>query len=135
MKYTAHQFNKVLLGLKNGSRTAAATGTPVDVRGYSEALIIVTAGTFLADASVVIGVIEGPTLTACTGVISGASFDAIVPANDNQQHVARLDLRKRDRYLNIKTAVANSTGHVAGVVIVLSGAKNLPTGQTAVFDI
>jgi len=137
MKYTADEHIKPVKMLEPLSRTAAATATPVKVTGFSEALIVLDAGTVGADASVVVGVIEGPTLTACTGVISGASFDAITTSTDQKLYVARLDLNKRDKYLNIKSAVANATAGVYAVQIVLSNAKTLPVTQsnTVVFSL
>lgn len=138
MKYTANEFLKVAHALEAKSYTAASTsGATVDVTGYDECLVILNVGVAAANAELDVALYEGPTLTACTGTISGASFRQVTATNDQLTYVGRIDLRKRDKYLQARFACDGSNAVIASCDFILVNPKYGPASQvnTVAFNI
>lgn len=110
--------------LAPAARTAAATGTTIDLQGYEGALIQAVVGT-ITDGTHTLTVEEsadGTTWTAVAAADLTGSF-ANLASNTNQ----KVGYRGTKRYIRVNTTVSGATtGGVYSVVVVRSNPRKCP---------
>jgi len=118
-------FDNILCtaSLVPATRTASANGTAVDTRGYSDGMIVVTAGDIdlaNADETYTFTVEESEDGSTGWTAVSGIS---ITITADNQTKEARLaDLNlTRDRYLRAVLTAAGTTPSIPGTAFFVLG--------------
>lgn len=142
MKMTAHQIAKVAPAIAPASYAAAGVtlGSEIDCQGYDEALVVFHLGVATATGTVVFGIQDCATSGGSySGAISGTAAPASSAYNvntDQTLYVARLDLRKRERFIKVSYDVDTDNVIFSSCVILL-GAKEAPVTQvnTTVFSV
>jgi len=132
MKYAAHEFATVRLGLVAQDLQAGSGGTDgtgIDCAGFDECLVIVNSGTNTSTGSLDVIVEEAPDDSTYVAV-SGAVFTQILAANDNTIYQGRIDLRKRNQYLRINAVGDGSNAAIASVSFILLNPKYGPATPT-----
>ncbi|MBW1953957.1 MAG: hypothetical protein JRI66_12915 [Deltaproteobacteria bacterium] len=128
MKYSLHEFLKAVVGIATASHAAGTVNGPaIDRVGFEEALVVVHSGTNGAGGTVDIKVQESDDNSTWAD-ISGAAFDQITEANDNDIYVGRINLKPRKKYIRV-VATVGTAACVFGAVIVLGAAIDLPVSQ------
>lgn len=125
---------KVVNSISPASHSAGTVnGTGVDSKGFHEALVVLNAGTNEATGTNNVKVQESDDNSTFSD-ITGAAFTEVTTANDNAVYAGRIRMTvSRKRYLRVVAVVATAAC-IAGAVIVLGDAQNLPAA-TPEFDI
>jgi ethanolamine utilization protein EutA (predicted chaperonin) len=138
MKFSATEHLKAAVGLKadDHQATGPTNGTGVDCVGFDECLVIVNCGTVATGGTLDIH-IEDSADNSTFADISGAVFTQLVPANDLNIYVGRLNLRGTKRYIRAVAVGDGSHAAEASVSFVLAVPKRHPVTQvnTAAFSV
>lgn len=138
MQLNSQTQAQVVEALPTISRAAGTytSASYLDTAGFSEAIIILTAGTHTTGTTDV--KLRSATDSSGTGVadVPGASFTQITSANDEKLFVGRVKLTpytagvnqsgttsKPERFLQVSSTVATAAG-IYGVTIILTGPVN-----------
>ncbi len=119
----------------NGSSDASGIG--IDTRDYNEALVIFHAGATSTNGTATVSIVESAsdsTTASDYAAVSGAAFTQITTANDNAIYKASIDLKKRLRYLAVKSVVANQN-FTGSVSIILSRGDSDPNATSVSFSV
>lgn len=134
MQYNGTDFVKVVHAISAASISAAATSSAaIDTKGFTEAIVIVNAGTAVASAEADVFVMESVSTTAASFAhIAGSSFTQITPtAATNASQCLSIDLTKRKRYLRVKNKGDGTNRVNLSANVLLLGANSLPVTQSA----
>lgn len=125
---------KVAKSILPASHSAGTVnGTGVDTKGFHEAQIILNAGANGSSGTNNVKVQESDDNSTFSDIV-GAAFTEVTEANDNAVYAGRIRMTmSRKRYLRVVAVVAVAAC-IAGAVIVLGDASNLPAA-TPEFDI
>jgi len=131
MKYVGSMFAKTVTGISAASLTGTVTSTTgIDCKGFDEALIIWNIGTIAATADQTVNIQEAGTNAAASFAnVTGACFGEHLAATDLETYVGTINLRKRKRYIRVRSVTSAATAVVAGVNVVLLGAASMPATQ------
>lgn len=116
--------------LAPAARTAAATGTGVDLNGYEMACVVITSGTITDGTGYVFEVQHSDDNSSWAAVSDDdlvGTEPTLVAADDNA--IRKIGYRGRKRYLRGSLASVTgspSTGGVFAAVIIRSGARVAP---------
>ena len=137
MKYAADEFckaNETLLLAANADATTAGTG--VDCRGYDECLVVFNAILCAANAEANVKMQDSSDDSTYADITS-AAFTEVTPTNDATTYIARIDLRKRSRYLRAHLTTDGANAVTLSVTLILINSKYGPASQThtVAFDV
>ena len=128
MKYAANEFIYVHHCISATTfASTALTGTAVNTKNYTEALVCVNYGTAAASAEHDVTILHGTTRTACT--TSVGTFQQVTATNDLVTKALGVDLTKYGPWINVKFAADGTNIARGSCDIMLLGARNLPVTQ------
>lgn len=116
---------------------ATNVSAAIDTLGFTEALIVLYAGTCSATGTLDVTVTECDTSGGTYAAITGAAFTQITASNDvAQPYHGRISLVGRERYLKISSVVGTDVAEAA-IVVILGGPVEAPTtpSQTISFNL
>jgi len=129
MKFSLHQFLKVVTGIvADNHAVGTVNGPAIDRRGFEEALVVVNSGVNGTGGTVNVKVQESDASDSGFADITDAAFSEITEDNDNTVYVGRLNLVGRKRYLRVVATVGTAACDL-GVDVILGAASELPVTQ------
>lgn len=114
---------KLVHALGAASRSADASATNLDARGYKYAIVILNVGACGASATLDVTVETSDTSGGTYTAVTGAAFAQVSDANDLASYYGIVRLDGTERYLQITGDYTGSGAVVYGVTVLLTNGQ------------